>query len=212
MNRCKRWLALLLGAVLLLGTMSGCSGTTASDSEDGAYRKINLSMAVNGTDTQIDSLVAHHFADLVAERSGGSITIDVFPNDTLAGGNSTKGVEYIAVGAADLGAYATCVLANIEPKMSVATLPWSFTSYHHRRCLLHRAAGCKGHHVSGFLPQRLPPAHQQQASGHHTGGSEGSEDPCPRLGGIYGRIQGAGRQSHGHELERGVHRHPAKDY
>ena len=76
MNRCKRWLALLLGAVLLLGTMSGCSGTTASDREDGAYRKINLSMAVNGTDTQIDSLVAHHFADLVAERSGGSITID----------------------------------------------------------------------------------------------------------------------------------------
>lgn len=133
MNRCKRWLALLLGAVLLLGTMSGCSGTTASDSEDGAYRKINLSMAVNGTDTQIDSLVAHHFADLVAERSGGSITIDVFPNDTLAGGNSTKGVEYIAVGAADLGAYATCVLANIEPKMSVATLPWSFTSYQEAR-------------------------------------------------------------------------------
>lgn len=141
MNRCKRWLALLLGAVLLLGTMSGCSGTTASDSEDGAYRKINLSMAVNGTDTQIDSLVAHHFADLVAERSGGSITIDVFPNDTLAGGNSTKGVEYIAVGAADLGAYATCVLANIEPKMSVATLPWSFTSYQEARQVIDTTGG-----------------------------------------------------------------------
>ena len=141
MNRCKRWLALLLGAVLLLGTMSGCGGTTASDSEDGAYRKINLSMAVNGTDTQIDSLVAHHFADLVAERSGGSITIDVFPNDTLAGGNSTKGVEYIAVGAADLGAYATCVLANIEPKMSVATLPWSFTSYQEARQVIDTTGG-----------------------------------------------------------------------
>lgn len=29
-------------------------------------RKSILSMAVNGTDTQIDSLVARHFADLVA--------------------------------------------------------------------------------------------------------------------------------------------------
>lgn len=220
MNRCKRWLALLLGAVLLLGTMSGCGGTTASDSEDGAYRKINLSMAVNGTDTQIDSLVAHHFADLVAERSGGSITIDVFPNDTLAGGNSTKGVEYIAVGAADLGAYATCVLANIEPKMSVATLPWSFTSYQEARQVIDTTGGAyyaelldaKGITYLGSFHNGLPPAHQQQASGHHTGGSEGSEDPCPRLGGIYGRIQGAGRQSHGHELERGVHRHPAKDH
>lgn len=84
-------------------------------------------MAVNGIDTQIDSLVSNHFAQLVAKRSEGNIVIDVFPNDTLAGGNSTKGVEYIAVGGSDLGAYATSVLDNLEPKISVATLPWSFS-------------------------------------------------------------------------------------
>lgn len=121
--------AALLGTALLIGSLSGCGSTEPSGGSDGEYQKINLSMAVNGTDTQIDSLVAHHFADLVEERSGGNVVIDVFSNDTLAGGNSTKGVEYIAVGGSDLGAYATCVLANLEPKMSVATLPWSFTSY-----------------------------------------------------------------------------------
>ncbi len=122
-------LALLLSALLGL---TGC-GQGGSAAAEGEYQKVNLSMAVNGTDTQIDSLVANHFAELVAERSGGNIVIDVFPNDTLAGGNSTKGIEYIATGGSDLGAYATSVLATLEPKISVATLPWSFSSYQEAR-------------------------------------------------------------------------------
>ena len=133
--------AALLGTALLIGSLSGCGSTEPSGGSDGEYQKINLSMAVNGTDTQIDSLVAHHFADLVEERSGGNVVIDVFSNDTLAGGNSTKGVEYIAVGGSDLGAYATCVLANLEPKMSVATLPWSFTSYQQARQVIDTTGG-----------------------------------------------------------------------
>ena len=133
--------AALLGTALLIGSLSGCGSTEPSGGSDGEYQKINLSMAVNGTDTQIDSLVAHHFADLVEERPGGNVVIDVFSNDTLAGGNSTKGVEYIAVGGSDLGAYATCVLANLEPKMSVATLPWSFTSYQQARQVIDTTGG-----------------------------------------------------------------------
>lgn len=99
-------IAALAGAMLIT-SLAGCGSKGTNDGESGEYQKINLSMAVNGTDTQIDSLVAHHFADLVSERSGGNIVIDVFSNDTLAGGNSTKGVEYIAVGGSDLGAYAS---------------------------------------------------------------------------------------------------------
>lgn len=119
--------------------LTGCGGTAGTG--EGAYQRVNLSMAVNGTDTQIDSLVANYFADLVAERSEGNIVIDVFPNDTLAGGNSTKGIEYIATGGSDLGAYATSVLANLEPKMSVATIPWSFTSYSQAREIIDGTGG-----------------------------------------------------------------------
>lgn len=133
--------AMLLGAALLAASLVGCGSGGTSGGSDSAYEKVNLSMAVNGTDTQIDSLVANHFAQLVAERSGGNIVIDVFPNDTLAGGNSTKGVEYIAVGGSDLGAYATSVLANLEPKISVATLPWSFTSYQQAREIIDTTGG-----------------------------------------------------------------------
>ena len=135
----KKTVAAFLAACLLTVNLSGCGGgTVAADSE---YQSVNLAMAVNGTDTQIDSLVANHFAELVRERSGGAIVVDVFPNDTLAGGNATKGIEYIAVGGSDLGAYATSVLANIEPKMSVATIPWSFTSYAQARSVIDGAGG-----------------------------------------------------------------------
>lgn len=141
MKHRKMIVAALLAAALAAVGLTGCGSTEETTQTDGEYTKINLSMAVNGTDTQIDSLVAHYFADLVAERSDGNIVIDVFPNDTLAGGNSTKGVEYIAVGGSDLGAYATCVLANLEPKISVATLPWSFTSYQQAREVIDTTGG-----------------------------------------------------------------------
>lgn len=132
MKHGKKIALILTGAFLSAAGIAGCT-KEPSDPQGGTYNKVNLSMAVNGTDTQIDSLVANHFAQLVNERSEGNVTIDVFPNDTLAGGNSTKGVEYIATGGSDLGAYATSVLANLEPRISVATIPWSFTSYQDAR-------------------------------------------------------------------------------
>ena len=73
-------------------------------------------MAVNGTDTQIDSKVANKFADLVSEASNGNVTISVYPNDQLASGNATKGIEMLAVGAVDLAAYATSVMAVLDEK------------------------------------------------------------------------------------------------
>lgn len=215
--------AALLGTVLLIGSLSGCGSTEPSGGSDGEYQKINLSMAVNGTDTQIDSLVAHHFADLVEERSGGNVVIDVFSNDTLAGGNSTKGVEYIAVGGSDLGAYATCVLANLEPKMSVATLPWSFTSYQQARQVIDTTGGAyyaklleaKGITYLGSFHNGF---RQLTNSKHPVTKPEDLKDLKIRVPGsavymgVFNGVQCPGRKPHGHELERGVHRHPAEDH
>ena len=130
MTLCKRIAAVILCAGLLTACLAGCGGGGASETESGSeYPKLNLSMAVNGTDTQIDTKVGQHLSELVRERSGGNIEIDVFPNDTLAGGNATKGIEYVCAGSTDLAAYATSTLAAIEPKLNVATMPWTFHSY-----------------------------------------------------------------------------------
>lgn len=86
----KRVLSLLLTAALAMGVLAGCGSDkteTASGSEGDDYQEIELIMAVNGTDIQIDARVADQFAALVEEETKGRVTISVYPNDQLAGGN-----------------------------------------------------------------------------------------------------------------------------
>ena len=128
--------------ILSMFLMSACGGSAGSEGTGNSdYQKIDLVMSVNGTDTQIDSRVARYFAQLVEERSGGNVTVDVFPNDQLAGGNATKGIEMIAQGSVDLAAYATCTLAVIDSQLPVATIPWSFDSYTEAREVIDSTGG-----------------------------------------------------------------------
>ncbi len=98
-------------------------------------------MAVNGTDTQIDSKVANKFADLVSEASNGNVTISVYPNDQLASGNATKGIEMLAVGAVDLAAYATSVMAVLDEKIGIATIPYTFSNYTEAKQVIDTSGG-----------------------------------------------------------------------
>lgn len=140
----KRKLAGLLLAVVTAVSMAGCgNGGSESASAEGSseYQKIELVMAVNGTDIQIDARVADKFAELVEEASGGNVTISVYPNDQLAGGNATKGIEMIAGGSVDLAAYATCTMAVIDQQLSVGTIPWIFDSYEEARKVIDSTGG-----------------------------------------------------------------------
>ena len=132
------WLACIL---LCLVLFCACGFEETEETGSSEYRSIKLVMSVNGTDTQIDTRVARRFAQLVEERSGGSVTVDVFPNDQLAGGNATKGIEMIAQGSVDLAAYATCTLAVIDSQLPVATIPWSFDSYTEARQVIDSTGG-----------------------------------------------------------------------
>ena len=63
-----RVLSLLTAGAVMTGLLTGCSGGTknveASGEAGKGYQKIELVMAVNGTDIQIDSRVADKFAEL----------------------------------------------------------------------------------------------------------------------------------------------------
>ena len=123
----KKALSLAL-AIVLAFTLCAC-GTSDQSASDSEYDTITLTMAVNGTDTQIDTKVANYFKQLVEEESNGSVKIEVYPNDQLAAGNATKGIEMIADGSTDLAAYATSVLSVLDERLSIGTVPWIFSSY-----------------------------------------------------------------------------------
>ena len=125
----KKVFALILTLAMVLA-LCACGGSKApAGSGDGKYDTITLTMAVNGTDTQIDTKVANYFKQLVEEETQGSIIIEVYPNDQLAGGNATKGIEMIADGSTDLAAYATSVLSVLDERLSIGTVPWMFNNY-----------------------------------------------------------------------------------
>ena len=131
-----------IGAILTLALLvTGCANSGTEQREDGEYQTIELTMAVNGTDNQIDARVGDYFAQLVSERSGGNVTVAVFPNDQLANGNASRGIEMIASGSIDLAAYATCTLAVIDEKLPVATIPWIFDDYAQAREVIDTTGG-----------------------------------------------------------------------
>ena len=135
----EKVICVVLASMLFL---VGCSEKTNPEggSEDG-YQVIELTMAVNGTDNQIDARVGDYFAELVEERSGGNVTVAVFPNDQLANGNASRGIEMIASGSVDLAAYATCTLAVVDEKLPVATIPWIFDDYAQAREIIDTTGG-----------------------------------------------------------------------
>ena len=131
----KKVVALILALAMafsLAACGSSASGSSASTSGP-KYDKITLTMAVNGNENQVDARVANQFKTLIEEATDKAITVEVYPNDQLASGNQTKGIEMLADGSTDIGAYATCSLAVLNEKLSVGTIPWMFTSYEQAR-------------------------------------------------------------------------------
>lgn len=127
----KRTLSIALAAILSLLLLVGC-GSNNQDSRNGENAgsgEVTLTMTCVGTEQGIDYITSQKFAELVAEKSNGQITVTVYGNDQLANGDSNKAMSMLATGQVDLGSYACSVLANLNPGMGVCTLPFVFDSY-----------------------------------------------------------------------------------
>ena len=74
-------------------------------------------------------LAAHRFKDLVEEGSGGEITIELYPNATLAQGNDRVEIEMTQAGAIDIVIKSSGWLSSLDPRWSALALPWIFPDH-----------------------------------------------------------------------------------
>ena len=105
------------------------------------YKKVRLVMTANGTNLGIETLTARKFSELVAQASGGNVQIEFYPNDELTGGNTNEAVRSLTEGAVDLGAYVSGTMSLLDPRLEVATIPWSFSSYREARQVIDSTGG-----------------------------------------------------------------------
>lgn len=123
----------LLGAVLsvvVVGSilLAGCGGQ--KDSKQAAVEaKYKFRLAESNPADHPVTLADRKFAELVAERSNGRITVDVFPGAAL--GEEKAVLEQIQLGALEFTRVSSSPLGEFNKQMSVFSLPYIFDSEDH---------------------------------------------------------------------------------
>lgn len=116
----RRLAALLLVTVLLCSSLTGCAGT--ADSKNSKTLTVTHVLTADHAYHQAWLKVA----ELVEERSGGTLRLEIFPNSTL--GNERDVIEGMQLGIVDLSCMSTGALASFSPAFMALDLPFIFDS------------------------------------------------------------------------------------
>lgn len=85
-----------------------------------------LTLSTPDPDSSEITVAANKFAELVSAKTNGELTIKVFPNGTLYGGDPSAAVKQLAGGSLDMLVLATSLYANFNPKFSAISIPYLF--------------------------------------------------------------------------------------
>jgi tripartite ATP-independent transporter DctP family solute receptor len=72
---------------------------------------------------------ANKFAELVADKTGGSVNIEVYPDGVLFGRDQNAAINMLEDGGLDALILSTSVFASFEPRMNAISLPYLFSNY-----------------------------------------------------------------------------------
>ncbi|MBD8688411.1 MULTISPECIES: DctP family TRAP transporter solute-binding subunit [unclassified Rhizobium] len=85
-----------------------------------------LTLSTPDADTSEITVAAKKFAEIVSAKTKGELTIKVFPNGTLYGGDPSAGVKQLAGGSLDLLLNSTSLYATFNPKFTAIAIPYQF--------------------------------------------------------------------------------------
>lgn len=127
----------VMAAVACLG-MTACggvkektvSGNEASGNGEEGFAKQSIKVSYAGTSQGIDGIAFEKWAELVAEKTGGAVTLDGYGDCQLSGGDMDRMVELLVQG----GAYDLCILSEgvmegINGEFYALEVPFAFNGY-----------------------------------------------------------------------------------
>ncbi|WP_205439396.1 DctP family TRAP transporter solute-binding subunit [Halobacillus ihumii] len=119
----KILLGLLLTALTVILAACG-GGEKASGDAKGKTYELDMSVTVGEASTWYKA--AQRFAEDVKEKSDGRITISVYPNEQLSGGDSGTAVAQVSNGTQDLSYNSTIIYSIMDQRLGVLSAPFLF--------------------------------------------------------------------------------------
>ena len=147
----SRFLALGLVLAMSVTALVGCgaaedkepAGETPGAEEPGnggaeEVQNIEWKLGHLGNDTHMWNVTALHFAELVEEKTGGQLTIKVYPNESL--GNEIDNINMIQSGAADMVISGES-MQNWADRAALMAVPYAFNNLDHLRSVVEGEIG-----------------------------------------------------------------------
>ena len=147
----KRVLSVLMASAMMVAVLAGCSssstgsasggssaasGTEAAQSEGGEYAMIS---GTTTPDNHPYNLGLVKMSELVAEKSNGAVTLDVFGNSQL--GNERDLLEGLQLGSLQITCVSTAPLAGFTDSFLVFDLPFIFETTEQARAVMDSEVG-----------------------------------------------------------------------
>ncbi|MCC3265950.1 DctP family TRAP transporter solute-binding subunit [Arthrobacter gengyunqii] len=123
--KAKHFVPALTAALMLTACGSG-SSNAGSEAEGETY---NWDFTVTVSDTSSWYMGAERFAEILNEESDGRITVNVYANEQLSGGDPAAGVEQLMNGDKAFSYNSTIIYSGIDPRYGAINAPFLYKDY-----------------------------------------------------------------------------------
>ena len=113
---------------------SAAADAGAAEQTGGDYPEYHWNAAMTVSETTINYMMVEKFAQLLDEKSGGKITVELYPGGQL--GNTTEFTEAVVSGSIDIGTGMTTDLVDFIPSYAVFDIPNLFDNVEQMRAVL----------------------------------------------------------------------------
>ena len=174
----KIWAAVLCGLVLLMCcAATACRSRAEREKAQANVPEFVLTYAENQAEDYPTTQGAYKFAELVYERTGGKIEIQVNAGGVL--GDEKTVIEQLQFGGVDFARVSLSPLAEFVPKLNVLQMPYLYTGREHMWKVRVQESELMKDTIEALGATPVPAAYGEVYSGLQTGKIDGAENNWP---------------------------------